>query len=233
MNYVSPLARSGIFFVLAALTATGCGNSDRKLHRSRSVLPATVTDSSPVQTKVQEETIPRAVPSAQIVSENTATFEIEINLPLSKELQTPQAQGSTVLYKGSLNQNNQDKGYRPSDLFSPSDENEKVSVLTLDSKHQVLVVVKYPKESSELKSGTALVFLRDKDESNQYLNTYKWVWTKEKTDIDHIVTLIEAETEQYDRESQKATTLTLEQAAASLAKAPETETESPSIKGGS
>jgi hypothetical protein len=233
MNYVAPLARSGLFVMFAALTATGCSNSDRKIHRSKSTLPTEVLDSRPVQPKAQDEVIPQAVASAQILSENSSTFEIEINLPLSKELQTLLNQGTTVLYKGTLSQNNKDEGYQATDLSSPSNENEKVSVVTLDSKHQVLVVVKYPKDTSELKSGTALVFLRDKDENNQYLNTYKWIWTKEQTDLDHVVTLIEGETEQYDPESKKATTLTLEQAAASLGKKPVTENESPSIKGGS
>lgn len=233
MNYVSPLARSGLFILLASVTSTGCGNSDRKIHRSKATLPVEVLDSKPVKEKAQDEVIPQAVASAQIVSENSSTFEIEISLPVSKELQTVLNQGTTILYKGSLNQNNQDEQYQPADISSPSNENEKVSVATLDSKHQVLVVVKYPKETSELKSGTALVFLRDKDESNQYLNTYKWIWTKEHTDLDHIVTLIEGETEHYDPVSQKATTLTLEQAAASLGKEPVTEIQSPSIKGGS
>lgn len=233
MNYVSPLARSGLFVVLAALTATGCGNSDRKIHRSKSTLPTAVLDSRPVQPKAQDEVNPQTVASAQIISENALTFEIEISLPLSKEFQTPHNQGSTVLYKGTLNQNNKDKGYQATDLSSSSNENEKVSVVTLDSKHQVLVVVKYPKDTSELKSGTALVFLRDKDENNQYLNTYKWIWTKEQTDLDHVVLLIEGETEQYDPVSQKATTLTVEQAVESLGKTPVTENESPSIKGGS
>lgn len=233
MNYVSPLARSGLFIVLAAVTATGCGNSDRKIHRSKSTLPAAVLDSKPVQEKAQDEVIPEAVASAQIVSENSSTFEIEISLPISKELQTPLSQGTTVLYKGTLSQNNQDKEYQPADISSPSNENEKVSVATLDSKHQVLVVVKYPKDTSELKSGTALVFLRDKDEDNQYLNTYKWIWTKEKTDLVSVVTLIEGKAESDDSDGKKETTLTLEQAAASLGKAPVTEIESPSIKGGS
>ncbi|MBK8200904.1 MAG: hypothetical protein IPK68_00790 [Bdellovibrionales bacterium] len=203
MNYVSPLARSGLFVMLAALTATGCGNSDRKMHRSKSTLPAAVLDSKPVQEKAQDEVIPQAVASAQILSESPSTFEIEISLPLSKELQTLLNQGTTVLYKGTLSQNNEDEGYQAADLSSPSNENEKVSVKTLGSKHQALVVVKYPKETSELKSGTAQVFLRDKDESNQYLNTYKLIWTKEQTDLDHIVTLIEGETEQYDGDDNK------------------------------
>lgn len=235
MNYMSPLARSGLFVVLAAITATGCGNSDRKIHRSKSTLPAAVLDSKPVQEKAQDEVIPQAVASAQIISENALSFEIEISLPLSKELQTLLNQGTTILYKGTLSQNNKDKEYQPADLVSPSNENEKVSVVTLDSKHQVLLVVKYPKETSDLKSGTAQVFLRDKDENNQYLNTYKWIWTKEKTDLNEIAMLIEAEAEaeQNVDDSQKATKLTLEQAAESLGKKPVTENGSPSIKGGS
>lgn len=170
----------------------GCGRTDRKNPKDKTLQPPGGEHAKVV-----------LQPAASMLGEN-AEDGFEIVLPFGDQTQS-------ISYKGRW-----DGGSEPVAFENPDNNQEKVSFYAMGNNVEVLVVVSYPNwDLASSNDGTAFVFIRTKDEQENYTGQYKLSFREKETSANFVITLIEAHME--------AQGMTPEQAVADIARSKMTE----------
>lgn len=161
------------FKVLVLLIAIGaivggCGRTDQKNPKDKELKDP----NSQVKVVLQ--------PSASLLGEDGGDG-LEIHLPVGDQTQV-------LVYKGRW-----DGGSEAVAFENPDNSSEKINVFVMGESLEVVIAVSYPSwDLSESNSGTAYVFVRNKDDQEKYTNNYKMTWLESETSAAYVIKLIEA-----------------------------------------